>query len=319
MAVEVLDRPSEGAEVREKPLILSSDIRSKRVLLFGYGKVGKALLVKLFEEGIEVTGIVRSSGVFNDVGEKVAEHDSWKKFVTGSDAAFIAIPTVGEGEEALRYTHAFLTANKPVITAEKASLASNPSLLKDPRMGFSATVGGGTKMPKVISEFLKKEPIDEIKAVVNGTLNYISDRVRAGASESEAIREAVEKGYAETDTDSFDVILADEGRDVIRKAVIIANHSGIFNHSIHEHDVTFIGPHSANVEGNLGSKRVIVRINQKEGVIAGFIERGESNWLPEGVNNVLYINGEQVAHGPGAGAETTADTMMQDFRDIVSE
>lgn len=300
------------AEAKSHSLTISENIRGKRVLIFGLGKIGQALAKRLSEEGAVIAAIIRSRGVFNEAGQKIAEHSRWKNFIPEADVAFIAVPTVGEGDEALEYTEAILEYNKPVITAEKASLASNPELIKknEGLLRYTATVGGGTRMLKKISEYPKGE-ILEIKAVVNGTLNYISDRIQHGVSQKEAILEAVEKGYAETDTDDFKVILEDESRDVIRKAVIIANHSGMFTRAITESDVKFIKP-----TDNLAAMRCIVRITS-EGVQAGFIERGMSDWLPSGVNNVLYVNGAEKARGPGAGANATVSTMISDYQDFL--
>lgn len=301
-------------KVAELKKLESDSIRGKRVLIFGFGKIGQTLVKKLSERGAIVVAVIRSRGIFNEAGQKIAEHSKWKNFIPEADVAFVAVPTVGRGDEALEYTKAVLGYGKPVITAEKASLASNQELIQknEGLLRYTATVGGGTKMLKRISEYPKGE-ILQIKAVVNGTLNYISDRVRHGVSQKEAIREAVEKGYAETDTDDFKIILEDESRDVIRKAVIVGNHSGMFSRAITENDVKFVAP-----TGDLAAMRCIVCITPG-GVQAGFIENGTSGWLPIGVENVLYVNGEEKTRGPGAGADSTASTMIDDYQDFLRD
>ncbi len=300
--------PAEG-----EPLRASRSIRGKRVLVFGYGKIGQALVKKLIAEGAIIHGIVRASGIFSGAGAKMAEHKDWKRYMPAAHAVFIAIPTVGDGAEALDYMQEALKRGKPVITAEKAAIASNPQLMRrqDALLRYTATVGGGTKMLKRIGEH-PPGSIREIKAVVNGTLNYISSRVRAGLAQKDAVREAVKQGYAETDTDDFAVILADEKDDVIRKAVIMANHSGMFNQPVTKENITFIPP----PPGNLTAKRCIVRITPA-GVEVGFIEDGGSEWLSEGANNVLYVNGHKEVEGPGAGPEPTVSAMLDDYRDVL--
>ena len=64
------------------------------------------------------------------------------------------------------------------------------------------------------------------------------------------------------------------------------------------------------------SKRCIVRMTPL-GIEAGFIEPMDASWLPDGVNNVLYINDERAAYGPGAGAEATVGAMLTDIEQLL--
>jgi len=305
----MLNREIPAAHCSDAALYAADEARKRSAVVFGFGPVGQALVRQLADEGVRIVGIVRSRGVFNERGDEIAPRAAWESFVTDADMTFIALPTVGVGQDALPYVQGSLTRGKRVITAEKASLASNPELLMraDGLLRYNATVGGATRMLKHIAEH--QGLINEIEAVVNGTLNYLSSRMKEGASRDEAIDEARKGKYLETDTDDIRIILEDESRDVVRKAVILANRSGMFDRPITEADVTFQMPEN----GDLLSKRCVVRITP-DGIQAGFVGNGEEEWLPKGVNNALRINGQKVTEGPGAGAEITARTMIEDSK-----
>lgn len=277
-------------------------------MIFGAGNVGSTLIRKLSGEKVTTKYIVRSSGIFDSSLNKIADREDWKDFVNDVDVAFICIQTIGKGEQAFEYELGFLEKGKPVITCEKASVAYHWNDLRKYKniFKYTASVGGGTKMLKEISKYNPAE-IHEIRAVVNGTLNCISDGLRSGKTKDGLVKEVLEKGYAEPGTCTFEEIIESEMNDVLLKAVIIANHSGIFDRGITKEDV--------RVFDFDASRRCIVQIS-KENIRIGFMEDTNAAWLPDGVNNILYINNEKKAYGPGAGAEDTVSSMLTDFRDL---
>ena len=160
---------------------------------------------------------------------------------------------------------------------------------------------------KEISKY-KQDEINEIKAVVNGTLNYIGDGLKSRKTREQIVNEVLEKGFSEPGANSFEEIIEGEIRDVILKTIIIVNHSSIFDKTITENDIEKV-----SFDEN---KRCIIKIT-RDRIQAGFIETDDSEWLPDGVNNVLYINNEKKILGPGAGAEATVGAMISDFRDHI--
>lgn len=278
------------------------------VMVFGFGNIGTTLVRRLQEEGIHVKYIVKSDFILDSDLNGVARQCDWEIYAKKADCAFICIPTVDKGEQAAKYQSFFLKKGKPVITCEKASIAHHWNSLKKQRniFKYTASVGGGTKMLEKISNYKPKD-IRKIKAVVNGTLNYISENLGLGLKEEEIIKIVLERGYAEPGATSFDEIILSEMKDVILKTMIIANHSGIFKRTIKEKDI-----HLVNFHKNM---RCIVEITH-DTIKAGFIEGNLSYSLPSGVNNVLYVNGEKKASGLGAGAEATVSSMMSDYASL---
>ncbi|MES2409097.1 MAG: hypothetical protein V4509_02210 [Patescibacteria group bacterium] len=277
----------------------------KSAILFGYGNIGKVLTKRIPKEKIDLKYIANSKGVFDSELIKQADLENWKNFTNDIQIVFITIPTMGDGSIAFEYASFFLEKNIPVITCEKASVANNFGYLNKHKniFKYTASVGGGTKMLQQLSLF--NSEILELKAVVNGTLNFIGDNLKKGIPEVEIVREILENGYAEPGANTFPEIIEGEINDVRLKTVILANSSGIFERVLTPLDV--------EINSEDLSKRCIVKIS-KEGIKAGFLEDNNADWLPEGVNNVLYVNGEKLCEGPGAGAVATVESMLSDFK-----
>jgi homoserine dehydrogenase len=275
------------------------------LMIFGAGTIGSELVRRLLDSDSKILCIVRSTGIFDSLGHKLSEQSEWRNFVGDADAAFICIPTIGTGKDALEYELAFLEQGKRVISCEKASIAHHWEKLRVHKniFKYTASVGGGTKMLKEVAKYAPSE-IKEIKAVINGTLNYISDGLRKGATLEEITKEVIEKGYAEPGAASFEEVIKAEMNDVILKAIIIANSSNIFDRVIEKKDIEVVGFDS--------TKRCIAEIS-RDIIRIGFIEDTNASWLPTGVNNVLYINGEMKVMGPGAGAIATVNSIQDDF------
>ncbi|MES3005449.1 MAG: hypothetical protein V4664_00720 [Patescibacteria group bacterium] len=281
----------------------------KKAIIFGMGNIGAVLMKRLAEENIDVKYVVNSRGIFDTKFNKVAEKDKWKEISMDVDIVFECIPTDNDGNCALEYAMYFLSRGNLVITCEKASVAYHWDILKKYRSLFkyTASVGGGTQMLKEISLYKPKD-ILEIKAVVNGTLNYISWAINSGQKVEDVVREVLEKGYAEPGSNSLTEIIKNELNDVVLKTIIIANHSGMFAKTISKEDIKVIEPGMIST----GMKRCVVRI-AKGKIEVGFIENNDEGWLPDGILNVLYINGGLKARGPGAGAGATVFSMIADL------
>ena len=118
-----------------------------------------------------------------------------------------------------------LAAGKPVVTGNKALLASHgPELYAAADAGgvdllFEAAVAGGIPLMRPLRESLVGEPVTRVMGIINGTTNYILTRMtEAGVSYADALAEAQDLGYAEADP-TADV----EGYDAGAKAAIIAS------------------------------------------------------------------------------------------------
>ncbi len=91
-----------------------------------------------------------------------------------------------------------------------------------PGIRYESTVGAGLPVIATLrSQIASGDKITLIEGVMSGTLGYICSQLEAGATYSQAIRQASEAGY--TEPDPRDDL---SGFDVLRKALILARTAG---------------------------------------------------------------------------------------------
>ncbi|TGY89342.1 homoserine dehydrogenase [Marinicauda algicola] len=112
-----------------------------------------------------------------------------------------------------------LSAGARVVTANKAAVARHYDALhaggESGRLAYSAAVGGGVPVIEHVAA-LKSAGLASIEGVMNGTANFILDRLAAGSEFGDALAEAQRLGFAEADP-SADV----EGHDAADKLSIL--------------------------------------------------------------------------------------------------
>ena len=113
---------------------------------------------------------------------------------------------------------------KSVVTSDKAVLARygkevwSAAKKSGQQLRFEACVGGGIPVIRSLSESFAIEEPEAIFGIVNGTCNYIlSQMEKSGKPYAEALKEAQEKGYAETNPAS-DV----NGSDAEAKLILLS-------------------------------------------------------------------------------------------------
>src|SRR6266513_487886 len=94
---------------------------------------------------------------------------------------------------------------KSVVTSDKAVLARygkeiwSAAKKSGQQLRFEACVGGGIPVVRSLSESFAVEEPEAVFGIVNGTCNYIlSQMEKSGKPYAEALKEAQQKGYAET-------------------------------------------------------------------------------------------------------------------------
>jgi len=149
----------------------------------------------------------------------------------------IIVEVMGGEEPALEYMRAALRGGRDVVTANKEVIAKHgPELFALARehgveILFEASAGGGIPLIAPLQRDLLANEISSLRAIVNGTTNYILTRMtREGLDFAEALAEAQRLGYAEADP-SNDV----EGVDAAYKLAILA--SLAFRTTIHPSEI----------------------------------------------------------------------------------
>ena len=274
-----------------------------KTILIGYGNVWKTLHEVLGENGIEVDLIVRQFGIFSSNGEQIDTIDNFDTHVDKFTVAYISLPSSAHATQHLPYYLNVLEKGGSVITCEKSVLAHYWHILKPyrNRLWYSATVGGNSGILPELHRYEGK--IHDIKTVINGTLNIISEQSTLGKMEEELYDLVTMWGFAEPGAKNFQEVIDLEMQDVLYKAVIFANHSGLY------HDVVTLS--DIIVEPFKSGARCML-VADKHHIRAGFMYDDDISWFPTGVNNVLLINGQKIVEWPGAGARATALRMYAD-------
>jgi homoserine dehydrogenase len=117
----------------------------------------------------------------------------------------VVVEVIGGYEPARQLISNALAAGKHVVTANKALLARHGAALfraaddagRD--IIFEASVGGGVPIIRTLREGLASEHIDTIRAIINGTSNFILSEMSEGATYDDALATAQEFGFAEAD------------------------------------------------------------------------------------------------------------------------
>jgi aspartokinase/homoserine dehydrogenase 1 len=227
------------------------------VVLLGFGRVGRALADQIAAapgDGLRVVGLLDRSGyVFVPTGLPRAR---LLRLATGKDAGRLLADLGGRRAEA-RSALADIgqhAVSRPVlvdVTAEETEdlllaalqqgfdlVLANKKPLAGPVAGYArlletasragrrvlyeATVGAGLPVVDTLRKLLESgDRVLRIQGCVSGTLGYVLSAVQHGRAFSAAVREAVERGYAEPDPRE-DL----SGRDAARKGLILARPLG---------------------------------------------------------------------------------------------
>lgn len=317
----------------------------KKVAIIGAGGIAKHLSARLKAKGINVCFSLRR----NHQGPPFEDLLAREK----PQAVFIAISTLDKGEAARDYILACLKAKVPVIPCEKGSLAYHAGVLKPhlDSIGFSATVGGGTRMLKYVAGRHPAGKQMEIHVVLNGTLNFVLDEMRRGGrSLGEACREACKLGYAEPGASDPLSLINGELKDVMMKIcvffnTVLARHRFITPNRFRPLKLTAEDLEELSQEG--GDYRLVISFSNRRPMkkhshlgrqfgphfidgwhIAGSFRQITqasqlSSWLPGGVGNAVHIiegklgsGGKYTLSGPGAGHEPTTSAMLADFDEL---
>jgi aspartokinase/homoserine dehydrogenase 1 len=224
------------------------------VVFLGFGRVGRALADQIAasngDSRLRVVGLLDRSGYLFEprgfsshrLSELTREKDRGALLASlggskGSAAEGLAlmashavsrpvlVDVTSEQSDDLLYTALqqgfdLVLANKRPLagTWENYSRLLAGALASGRRMRYEATVGAGLPIIDTYQKLVETgDRVLAVEGCVSGTLMYVVSAVSAGRRFSEAVREAVERGYAEPDPRE-DL----SGRDAARKALILA-------------------------------------------------------------------------------------------------
>ncbi|MCH8814849.1 MAG: homoserine dehydrogenase [Chloroflexi bacterium] len=241
--------------------------------------------------------------------------------------ADIIVELMGGETPALDYIERSLKSGRHVVTANKEVVSKHwlrlHSAARDAgvEMHYEASVGGGIPIISPLKRDLAANEIIGIRAIINGTTNYILTRMAAeGVDFGDALRQAQELGYAEADP-ANDI----EGQDSVYKLSILASlafRTFISPDDIYREGITQLHARDFKYAAELGYiiKLLAVAKREQGGVRArvhpALLAKDELLARVDGVLNAVQVEGDLVGkvlfQGPGAGSEATASAVMAD-------
>jgi homoserine dehydrogenase len=243
----------------------------------------------------------------------------------------VVVEVVGGLDWARRAVLDALAAGKDVVTANKALLAEHGAEVFDAArrhgraVAFEAAVAGGIPIIAALAECLAANQILSVQGILNGTSNFILTAMsEQGRSYEEALAEAQQRGYAETDP-TLDV----DGTDAAHKLVLLAQ-------------IAFgvaVPPRAVNRRGIAAIQQADIRFARELGYT---IKPLAEAWLHErqlalhvspvllrhmaplalvrDAYNAIYVIGDAVGdtlyYGRGAGQMPTASAVVADLIDM---
>ena len=245
----------------------------------------------------------------------------------------IIVEVLGGEEPANHLLMKAMAKRKHVVTANKEIVAKyGQKLLEQAQVNhvnfrFEASVGAGIPIISALETNFKADRVTEIRAIINGTTNYILTRMASGEIDfSDALNEAQQLGYAEPDPTN-DV----EGIDVKYKLSILAMltfDTYIDPSNIYCEGISALDSRDFKYADELGYVIKLLAIAKDD---AGVIQlRIHPVFLPkdlllakvDGVYNAIEFQaglvGKVLMYGRGAGAEPTASGILGDVSHIVN-
>jgi len=314
-----------------------------KVALLGCGSVGSAVYRLLADQSADLTAragaALEVAGVaVRDLG-KAREADVAPALLTTDAAELVTRPDVdivieliGGVEPARSLLLAALNSGKSVVTANKALLASYRAELHEAarRNGadiyYEAAVAGAIPLLRPLRESLAGDEVRRVLGIVNGTTNYILDRMdTSGADFDSALREAQALGYAEADP-TADVA----GYDAAAKAAILASiafHTEVTADDVYRDGITRVTAADIASAKALGCVVKLLAICERcnGGVSArvhpAMIPRVHPLAAVREAYNAVFVEAESAGrlmfYGAGAGGQPTASAVLGDIVTVV--
>ncbi len=240
----------------------------------------------------------------------------------------IVVEVVGGIEPARSVLLAAMKNGKSVVTANKALLAEHGEEIHAASRAFGAdlyyeaAVAGAIPLLRPLRESLAGDTVHRVLGIVNGTTNFILDRMdSAGSDFSESLEEAQALGYAEPDP-TADV----EGFDAAAKAAILASlafHTRVTAADVYREGITEVSAADIASAKLLGRTVKLLAICERSGdgvavrVHPAMIPRSHPLAAVGGAYNAVFVEaksaGQLMFYGAGAGGTPTASAVLGDL------
>lgn len=309
-----------------------------KIGLIGLGTVGSGVFKTLKNfDNVEVVKIaVRNKNKKRNIeglNESIITDDAYE--IVNDPQIDIVAELVGGVQPAYDLIKTAIKNGKHIVTANKELLAKHGEELfnfaeeHNKVVLYEAAIAGGIPLIMPIKTILAGNKINKIKAILNGTTNYILTKMDVqGASYSDVLKESQELGYAEADP-TGDV----EGFDAAYKITTLATIAfgkRVKFENVYREGITKISPEDMLAANEMGYKIKLIASaeiteDNKADVRVHPMLISKSNPLAhiDYVTNAVTLTGHPVGSvtlsGPGAGEFPTASSVVGDILAIASE
>ncbi len=314
-----------------------------RLALLGCGSVGSQVVRLLRQQHddltarvgvpIELVGVAVRRPELQRDGEVPRE-----LFTTDAEALVrredvdLVVEVIGGIEPARSLILAALESGASVVTANKALLAEDGATLfaaaeKAQRdLYYEASVAGAIPILRPLRESLAGDKVRRVLGIVNGTTNFILDKMDTlGSGFAEVLEEAQQLGYAEADP-TADI----EGYDAAAKAAILASlafHTRVTAADVYREGITEVSAADVASAREMNSVVKLLAICElREGpagpavsarVHPAMIPRSHPLASVREAFNAVFVEsdaaGQLMFYGPGAGGAPTASAVLGDL------
>ncbi len=240
----------------------------------------------------------------------------------------LIVELIDDAPEAFKIVSTAFAKGKSVISANKKMIAENLAelirLQQEHKVSFlyEAAVCGSIPVIRNLEEYFDNDLLQSVSGIVNGSTNYILTRLSEGLTYAEALQEAQQKGFAESNP-ALDV----EGWDATNKLSILLVHAygivaapslllrqGITR--LHEKDAAYAA------EKALKIKLVAQARKLSNGSVAAFVlpqfVKADSQLFNvsneyNGVTIESKLADKQFFYGKGAGRYPTSSAVVSDI------
>lgn len=305
--------------------------KTKKLGLFGYGCVGQGLHdVLLDSKGFNSdihTIVVKDRNKKRRLSPEVFSFD--KNDILENKDIDLVVELIDNAEDAYHIVTNALKNGKSVVSANKKLIAENFKELVDLQnecgkaLLYEASVCGGIPIIRNLEEYYDNESLKSVSGIFNGSSNYILTKViDEGASYEEALKDAQDLGFAESDP-RLDV----GGFDTKYKLVIVTGHAygvfvkpdQVFNYGIENLSQTAI---NYARENNLSIKLVahVEKLSDKTicaYVLPSFVSQTDYLSNIKNEYNAVVVEAafsdKQLFIGKGAGGHPTGSAVLSDI------
>lgn len=309
-----------------------------KIGLIGLGTVGSGVYKTLQNfDDVEIVKIAvhnkKKKRNIENLNEDIITDDAYE--IVNDPEIQIVAELIGGTEPAFDLIKTAIKNGKHIVTANKELLAKHGEELfnfaqeHNKVVLYEAAIAGGIPLIMPVKTILAGNKINKIKAILNGTTNYILTKMDVlGESYNDVLVEAQDLGYAETnptgDVEGFDAAYK------ITTLATIAFGKRIKFENVYREGITKIHPDDMKAANEMGYKIKLIASAEldEEGnadvrVHPMLVPISKTLAHIDYVTNAVTLSGHPVGEitlsGPGAGEFPTASSVVGDILAIVSE